>query len=128
MNKVVSLTIRLQESYEITSDQLKICQILFSGTADGDYFHGEILPGAVDTQRIYPDGSGELSARYTLQGEDSQGNRCFLYIENEAALGSNETRPYIVTDSPVLKWLADADLCGRIQMEEDALVIEIYAR
>ena len=66
MKRVVSLTIRLQESYEITSDHLKICQILFSGTADGDYFHGEILPGAVDTQRIYPDGSGELSARYTL--------------------------------------------------------------
>ena len=128
MKRVVSLTIRLQESYEITSDHLKICQILFSGTADGDYFHGEILPGAVDTQRIYPDGSGELSARYTLQGEDSQGNRCFVYIENEAVPGSNETRPNIVTDSPVLKWLADADLCGRMQPAKDALVIVIYAK
>ena len=128
MEKVLCLRICLQESYEIASEQLRICQILFSGTADGDYFHGEIMPGAVDTQKIYPDGSGELSARYTLRGEDSQGNRCLLYIENSAALGSSEIRPHIVTDSPVLKWLTSANLCGYLHMDQETLIIDIYAK
>jgi hypothetical protein len=128
MKKVLCLRIRLQDSYEICSEHLKVCQILFSGTADGDYFHGQILPGAVDTQRIYPDGSGTLSARYTICGEDYKGNRCLLFIENEAVLGTNETRPQIVTDSSALKWLTDADLCGYLRMEEENLIIDIYAK
>ena len=127
MKKVLSLRIRLQESYEIASEHVKIVQILFTGTAGGDYFHGQILPGAVDTQRISPDGNGELNARYTLRGEDSQGNQCFVYIDNRAELGSDVTCPIIVTDSPALKWLMDEKLCGKMYFDGDILIIDILA-
>lgn len=98
----------------------------FTGTCDSPLFQGKILPGAADTQRIGPDGRGALSARYTLEGTDDQGQPCRLFIDNAAMLGREGigvTRPSIRTDSSSLRWLETADLTGRIEHFPDHIEI-----
>lgn len=83
MKEIMTLHIHLHETVEVTSDQVKVVQISFTGTAEGEYFQGEILPGAVDTQTVYPDGTGRLSARYTLRGTDAASSNetpCFSIL------------------------------------------------
>ncbi len=122
---VLILKIRLLDSYAIVSEKKKVCQILFDGYADGKYFQGDILPGAVDTQMIEPDGSGVLNARYTLKGKDAAGENCLLFIENTANLGESITRPKIVTDSMQLAWMNDAHFSGFMKVDGTSLTIEI---
>ncbi len=100
----------------------------FTGECDCPLFKGKILPGGVDTQRIYPDGSGTLSARYTLEGVDDQGKPCHLFIDNAAVMDGDVeivTYPVIRTDSESLRWLETADLRGAIEHCEDHIEIVI---
>lgn len=122
---VLTLKIQLLESYYIASEKKRVCQILFNGHAEGEYFQGDILPGAVDTQMIEPDGSGILNARYTLKGKDASGENCLLFIENTADLGESVTRPKIVTDSRQLAWMNDSRFSGLMNVDGDSLTIEI---
>lgn len=122
---VLTLKIQLLESYYIVSEKKRVCQILFNGHAEGEYFQGDILPGAVDTQMIEPDGSGILNARYTLKGKDASGENCLLFIENTADLGESVTRPKIVTDSRQLAWMNDSRFSGLMNVDGDSLTIEI---
>lgn len=122
---VLTLKIQLLESYYIASEKKRVCQILFNGHAEGEYFQGDILPGAVDTQMIEPDGSGILNARYTLKGKDASGESCLLFIENTADLGESVIRPKIVTDSRQLAWMNDSRFSGLMNVDGDSLTIEI---
>lgn len=100
----------------------------FTGECDAPLFRGKILPGGVDTQRIFPDGSGTLSARYTLEGVDDQGKPCHLFIENSAVRDGDVemvTYPTIRTNSESLRWLETADLRGVIEHCEDHIEIVI---
>ena len=100
----------------------------FTGECDSPLFKGKILPGGVDTQRIYPDGSGTLSARYTLEGVDDQGKFCRLFIDNAAVLDGDVelvTHPTIRTDSESLRWLEAADLTGALEHFPDHIEIVI---
>ena len=126
MKEYMTLHIELHDTVEVASNTVKVVQISFTGSAEGDFFQGEILPGAVDTQTVYPDGTGRLSARYTLRGKDAEGNACMLYIENEAALGSEETKPSVVTDSPALSFLMETDLTGRNRITDDGVTIQFF--
>ena len=103
-------------------------QLPFTGTCDSPLFKGKILPGAADTQRIRPDGTGALSARYTLEGVDDQGQACRLFIDNAALLtkeGIGPTCPTIRTDSESLRWLETADLRGAVEHFPDHIEIVI---
>jgi len=100
----------------------------FTGECNSPLFRGEILPGGVDTQRITPDGRGSLSARYTLEGIDDQGEPCHLFIDNSAVLsgeGIGVTCPTIRTDSKSLRWLESADLTGVVEHFPDHIEIVI---
>lgn len=100
----------------------------FTGECDCPLFKGKILPGGVDTQRIQPDGTGILSARYTLKGVDDQGKPCQLFIDNAAKLskaGIGVTFPTIRTDSESLRWLETANLHGAIEHFPDRIEIVI---
>ena len=101
-----------------------ISTIPFEATADGPYFTGTVLPGGVDTQRIFPDGRRELSARYILEGTDCAGNPCHIFVENNGVLHPREDGstyfaavPTMVTDSPVLNFL-----------EQDVFVCDVVVR
>ena len=90
-------------------------------------YNGKIVfVGGVDTQRE-TDGVGGLSARYMLEGVDSAGEKCRIFIENEAAFGDAWTRPTLLTDSAALRWLETAPKAGRIVTEGGRLTILIYA-
>ena len=102
----------------------------FTGTCDCPLFKGKVLPGAADTQRITADGRRTLSARYTLEGVDDQGQPCRLFIDNAATLdkeGIGLTRPTIRTDSASLRWLETADLTGNIEHFADHIEIVLSA-
>ena len=106
----------------------KAVMLPFTGECEGPLFKGKILPGGVDTQRIYPDGTGTLSARYTLEGVDDQGQKCRLFIDNAAKLGNDgigATYPTIRTDSKRLRWLETSDLRGAIEHFPDHIEIVI---
>lgn len=125
---ILTLNINCTDFREIKTDTVTIVQILFDGEGTGKYFNGKIMPGGVDTQTIQPDGSGQLSARYCLEGNDCSGKACKIYISNDAILGGEETKPVIFTDSKALSWLNTAKLVGRLTNDENGLVIRIYER
>ena len=125
--EVLRLYINLTEINEVKSDTVIAKMLLFNGECKGEYFNGTIMNGGVDTQMIYADGTGTLSARYIIEGRDCKGNTCRLFIENNAKIGegSNTTVPKIITDSQELKWLESVDLVGRIENENGQLMILI---
>lgn len=128
LETILILDINCKEIYEVKAEDKTIIQILFDGNASGDYFTGEVLPGGVDTQKGNPkDGTGRLSARYILDGKDYTGEKCRIYVENEADFGSSVTFPSIVTDSKALKWLNKATLTGELINDEKGLRIIIKA-
>ncbi len=98
-----------QENYYLKGNEMGICMLPFTGTAEGPYFKGNILGQGTDTQKIYPDGRMELSARYMMEGTDYKGNSCRVFIENIGSSLDN-CRPSIVTDSVDLQFLAEAKL------------------
>lgn len=124
---LVTLDVNCTDCLSVETKGKTVRLVLFDGTASGDFFHGKILPGGVDTQTVDADGRGHLSARYILEGKDDRGQACRIFVDNEAEMGSTRTKPTIVTDSQSLKWLMDADLYGTID-DSDGLKIRIYCR
>lgn len=98
----------------------------FTGRCESALFHGDILSGGVDTQRITADGKCRLSARYMLEGMDCDGQKCRLFIQNEGVSLPGcpmVTFPVIRTDSRALKWLETAALTGALEHFEDHIEI-----
>lgn len=102
----------------------EVVMIPFSGDASGPFFTGKIIGPAVDTQKIGKDGSFRLSARYMLEGVDSAGNACRVFIENQG----NEAegfRPWLVTDSPVLQQWEGKKLTATIDGTPQGVLVRI---
>ncbi|MFI3249578.1 MAG: DUF3237 family protein [Eubacteriales bacterium] len=106
--------------------------IPFGGEVKSDLFQGKILPGAVDRQIIDANGIKHMSARYMLEGTDSQGNSCKIYIENSGDFSLDGPRPFrtipiFYTDSPVLAdYLHTNRFRGEGHREGDVLTIKIF--
>ena len=125
MEKIMTLHINCYDSYEVAGKEETVRQILFDGTAEGDYFNGKILPGGVDTQRI-KNGFCTLSARYILSGTDKCGNECKIFVENTLKTGEALSHPVMLTDSDCLSFLNNAVLSGKMINDSDDFRIEIY--
>ena len=125
--KIFSIHIKIQDEYEISSENKQIKTVLFSGNAESDFFTGKVLPGGVDTQTTI-NGKTHLSARYMLEGKDLIGDDCHIFIENEADITDREvtTTPKITTDSKTLSWLQYAALEGQIVNDTDGICINIH--
>lgn len=117
--EILRLHIDIKKTFELRSGDKAVRMVLFGGFCSGDYFKGKILDGAVDTQL-----DTLLSARYMLEGIDCDGKHCRLFVENNSARNSAETKPVIFTDSDALKWLEAAELRGEIK-NGDRLEISI---
>lgn len=135
MKKVFEINVYLDEFLNVESDKNKVCMILFHGDCDCDFFKGKILNGGVDTQKFLPGETGTpkekllLSARYMLEGVDSDGNPAKIFVENNGTCDENgkfKTKPVFVTDSKKLSWLEDADFTGTIRGVEKGIVIEFW--
>jgi len=83
--------------------------IPFTGTVEGEIFHGSVMPGAADVQVTNPAGVRHMCAQYMLEGVDASGNRCHIFVENHGYFerGNHpspfEAWPTFRTDSPVLR-------------------------
>ena len=67
MREVLTVRVRIKETYEVHGQRGLARMILFDGEGEGSGFYGKILPGGVDTQQVHDDGKLELSARYMLE-------------------------------------------------------------
>ena len=82
--EVLRVYVNLTGWLEVTSGDRVVKMLPFDGTCDGPYFKGTILQGGVDTQKTDLEGNGTLSARYMIDGVDCEGNKCRMFIENNA--------------------------------------------
>ncbi|BCN28893.1 DUF3237 family protein [Anaeromicropila herbilytica] len=126
MELVMTIHVRLSKNiYKVNGDKMNICMLPFTGTAEGMYFNGMVIGEGVDTQKIYPDGKIELSARYMLEGEDFKGNRCSVFVENNGE-SLEKCIPLIVTDSADLQFLSEAELISNVIPTEIGVDVRIY--
>lgn len=116
--EILRIKVYLTGNHTVEGYADKAVMLPFTGACDGPFFKGKILPGGVDTQRIDAQGRCALSARYTLEGTDADGQPCRIFIQNEGVSnpgGEVITHPVIRTDSAALAWQETADLTGRIE-------------
>lgn len=130
MREILRVDVSLNDFMEVNGAGHSACMVMFSGTADGPYFQGKILPHGVDTQMRTEGKPVTLSARYILEGTDDQGKPCRIFIENNGTEDPDHvirTRPVIVTDSASLAWMEYADLHGTVEGTADGVIIHILA-
>ena len=130
MADLLTVYVALDGADSVAAPGCRASMVRFHGSAEGSGFHGEILPGGVDTQTFRAGEPGRLSARYMLEGTDADGQPCRVFIENngEAPEGAPwTTRPMIVTDSPSLRKTLDVPLRGSIEdAGEGRVTIHIF--
>jgi len=78
----VSVDIDQAQVSRLTGPAGEVVMIPFGGTVTGTVFNGRILPGGVDTQTVDRNGVRHMSARYMLEGVDSSGGPCRIFIDN----------------------------------------------
>ena len=127
MREILTVYVNVDNTTMVTGSLQKVVMVGFSGRAESEFFKGEILSGAVDTQFYPVNGVPTLSARYALKGVDFEGKDCLIFIENNCVSGSEYTMPRITTDSTALSFLESCELCGRIE-SSDGLIIRIFDR
>ena len=96
---------------------------LFDAVVTGDKFEGSTKANACNSNvsKTYTDGKVTSQARFILEGTDSKGNSCQIYIQDDGVMTDNVvlTRPIIFTDSKELEWLETADIQGRVVTDAD---------
>lgn len=122
---ILTVHVECMEAAAVSGHTKDIVMIPFTGTAEGPYFTGNIIGTGTDTQEITKDGRCRLSARYMLEGRDSAGKACRLFIENENR-EDGRLRPLIVTDSVVLAEWETSPLYAEIEPDGNNVTIRIY--
>ena len=84
----------------------EVVMIPFGGTAEGEIFNGVVRPGGVDCQRVNLAGVRHMCARYMLEGTDSAGEKCHIFVDNNGYFTGMQmpfhTVPTFMTDSKTL--------------------------
>lgn len=127
LNNEPLLVINVQcgEAYSVSGSTQDIVMIPFTGTAQSSLFRGKIIGTGVDTQFIAKGEKAFLSARYMLEGEDIDGQKCRIFIHNQ---GSDMSccRPTVVTDSKALAELETMELRSVVIPVEGGVTVSIY--
>ena len=128
-NTLLEIEIEIDNVIEIHGVSKSVSIVYFSGNAFSKFFKGKVMPCAADTQIHYKDKPTILSARYVLEGVDCENNNCKIFIENNGVEkdGNIITKPFIITNSPALKWIETANLFGKVISENNNLIIRIYS-
>jgi hypothetical protein len=79
---------------QLEGDAGGVVMIPFGGTAKGGIFSGIVRPGGTDTQTVDLNGVRHMSARYMLEGTDSAGEKCLIYIENNGHFPKDAPMPF----------------------------------
>lgn len=53
--KIMTINVNITGMQRVSTSEKTVTQVLFDGTAEGEYFNGTILPGGVDTQINVPE-------------------------------------------------------------------------
>ncbi len=122
---VITIYVSCLEPLEVKGHKQTVMMVPFSGTAEGSGFTGKVVGTGYDTQKIMPDGTCLLSARYILEGTDSTGAYCKIFIENESC-EDGIIRPQITTDSSALAFLEDEKMHSEIESVDGGVVIRIF--
>lgn len=132
MKEILTIQVRIKEIFEVKGHKAETAMLLFDGDCDCENFKGKILPGGVDTQKEACLQKRILSARYILEGMDSAGKSCRIFIENNGIAGENgrieATTPQIITDSRCLGWMEQEELTGTITPAKDGVTIHIFSK
>ena len=84
----------------------EVVMIPFGGTVRGEIFNGVVCPGGVDCQRVNLTGVRHMCARYMLEGTDSAGEKCHIFVDNNGWFNGMQspfqTVPTFLTDSKTL--------------------------
>ena len=123
---LMEIRITCREPISVDGANRKIVMIPFAGEASGPYFSGSVIGTGVDTQKIEKDGSILLSARYMLEGTDSAGNACRVFVENQGNWTIGFT-PSVVTDSPLLASWETASLYATADGIPEGVLIRIFS-
>lgn len=107
------VNVHLTGNFFIEGNSRNVCMLPFTGDAEGEYFNGNIIAVAADTQYLGKQGEFSISARYMLEGKDCEGNACRVFIENNGK-SLDECYPKMITDSPVLGKYETAGLKSNI--------------
>ena len=121
---IVTINVTTYEAQMLEGRNSRVVMIPFSCEAVGKYFNGKSVSDGVDTQITSADGFS-LSARYMLEGTDSSGKPCRLFIENNGT-SLNNCVPKIYTDSDELAFLETANLTADVECVENGVVVRIY--
>ncbi len=103
----IAVSIRREDCTSFETCNGKVTMIPFAGEATG-IITGTVRPGGVDVQVTDAAGVRHMCARYVIEGTDSAGAPCHLYVENNAYFerGSKPSpfhaAPTFMTDSPTL--------------------------
>ncbi len=125
MKKVLTIRVQCEEPYSVQGKNCKVCMVPFTGMATGELFTGRIIGTGVDTQKFIKGQSGQLSARYMLEGKDYTGATCRIFIENSLHDEAG-WHPMIVTDSEALSYLEDANLIATVDGIEGGVLVQVY--
>jgi len=112
---------------EVNSDDAKVDMKAFGGYAESEFFTGDVLPGGFDNGKTMG-GTSTLSARYVLEGTDFKGQKCKIFIENNALQGSSYSSPIVLTDSKALSFLNNSELVGYPDRSNKAFTVRIFVR
>jgi hypothetical protein len=123
---LMEIRVSCREPVSVDGTSRKIVMIPFTGAASGPYFSGSVIGTGVDTQKIEKDGSIMLSARYMLEGTDSAGNACRVFVENQGNWTVGFT-PSVVTDSPLLACWETARLYATADGIPEGVLIRIFS-
>lgn len=121
---IMTIKIVCGAPYNVMGGKCAVVMVPFGGKAFGPYFSGDIIGTGVDSQRITR-GGAQLSARYMLEGEDCEGEKCRIFIENSGTAADN-CMPFIVTDSRTLAFLEQVPLRSMIETTDNGLTVIIY--
>jgi len=122
---LLTINVRCLEPAEVHGHTRSVVMIPFTGTAEGGYFTGEVIGTGTDTQKISPGGECLLSARYMLEGTDSAGKRCRIFVENETR-PDGTLCPTVVTDSAALADWEISELRSEISPRDNGVVVSIF--
>ncbi|MBP1549695.1 MAG: hypothetical protein J6A05_06785 [Oscillospiraceae bacterium] len=121
---IVTINVTTYEAQMLEGRNSRVVMIPFSCEAEGKYFNGKSVANGVDTQITSADGF-YLSARYMLEGTDSSGKPCRMFIENNGT-SLNNCVPKLYTDSDELAFLETANLTADVECVENGVVVRIY--
>ena len=124
---LLEIRVTIVEPVSVNGATRDIVMIPFTAEAAGPDFTGKTIGQSVDTQKISKDGSAVLSARYMLEGTDSAGNACRVFVENQGSWDTGFV-PTIVTDSPILRGWETSSLYATAEGAPGGVLIRIFRK